>query len=197
MQNIETTASKVEAITGYTFTNKLLCAEAVQMASPQIRIVYNGSKQLLNNNKRLSILGNAVLAKVLCATWFGIRDDHGTPRPLVVAFDKVNPLPGKTHSPTSWTTLRNEILSSEGLAQRGNSIGIDACIFAADATLVRSAKMVAMTMEAIIGAVYEDGGDSAVLDVMTGLNFLNHPLLLVTFAFPPSNPLYKQSTAIG
>jgi ribonuclease-3 len=57
--------------------------------------------------------------------------------------------------------------------------------------------MVAMTMEAIIGAVYEDGGDNAVLDVMTQLNFLNHPLLLVTFAFPSFHPLYEQSSAIG
>jgi ribonuclease-3 len=95
MQNIETVANKIEAIIGYAFKNKLLCAEAVQMASPQIRIAYNGSRQLLDNNKRLSILGNAVLAKVLCATWFGIRNDHGTPRPLVIAFDKCNPCQAK------------------------------------------------------------------------------------------------------
>lgn len=46
---------------------------------------------------------------------------------------------------------------------------------------VVSAKMVASTLEAIIGAVHQDGGDTAVLQVIEHLGFLEHPLLMVTF----------------
>lgn len=56
MQSVEATAYRIEAITGYNFTHKLLCVEAVQMASPQVPILYNGSFRDLDNNKRLALL---------------------------------------------------------------------------------------------------------------------------------------------
>jgi dsRNA-specific ribonuclease len=77
MQDVKATAEKIEAIIGYTFTNKSLCAEAAQMASPQTPVVLRGVITGLDNNKRLSILGNAVLAKAMCACWFDARDKQG------------------------------------------------------------------------------------------------------------------------
>tara|TARA_R110002003_G_scaffold1868_10_gene23648 strand:+ start:4761 stop:5018 length:258 start_codon:yes stop_codon:yes gene_type:complete len=79
MLNVESAAALVEEMTRDVFANKLLCAEAVQMASPQTVVIYN-SILGLNNNKRLSILGDAVLAKVLCASWFKVRDSSGKTR---------------------------------------------------------------------------------------------------------------------
>jgi ribonuclease-3 len=87
-----------------------------------------------------------------------------------------------------WTTLRNEILGNDGLAARGYDLGVDECIFVADGTYRKSPKMVATTVEAIIGAVIEDAGDDAVLRVITHLGFLEHRFLAVTFRpllFPP------------
>jgi ribonuclease-3 len=40
--------------------------------------------------------------------------------------------------------------------------------------------MVATTLEAIIGAIFEDGGDDAVMRVIEHLGFLNHRFLTVT-----------------
>jgi dsRNA-specific ribonuclease len=83
MQKVEATAEQIEAITAYTFTNTVLCAEAAQMASPRITAHYNHGITFqetfiwVGSNKRLSILGDAVLAKVLCARWFDSLDNQG------------------------------------------------------------------------------------------------------------------------
>jgi ribonuclease-3 len=77
MQDVEATAKQIEAITGYTFNNKLLCAEAVQMAAPQVAVIFQGEFRALANNKDLAILGDAILAKVVCAAWYAARDTNG------------------------------------------------------------------------------------------------------------------------
>lgn len=47
------------------------------MAAPQVAMVYDGVIQGVQNNKRLSILGNTVLAKVVCTAWIEARDQSG------------------------------------------------------------------------------------------------------------------------
>lgn len=68
-------AAQVEQLTGYSFVNKMIAAEAVQMAAPHVAALYD-SFHLLPNNKRLSVLGDAVLAKVLCDIWYKARESH-------------------------------------------------------------------------------------------------------------------------
>lgn len=80
LHEVNATASKVELLTGYSFNDKLLAAEAVQMAAPQVAVVY-GSFRGLPSNKRLSILGDAVLAKHLCTLWYSAHDARGTQSP--------------------------------------------------------------------------------------------------------------------
>ena len=58
--------AEAEQILGYSFTNKLLCAEAVQMAGPRAFLAISGAFQTLDKNHRLAVLGDGVLAKVLC-----------------------------------------------------------------------------------------------------------------------------------
>ncbi|KAF3045353.1 hypothetical protein E8E11_007882 [Didymella keratinophila] len=157
--NVDAKGAQVELLTGYTFTNKLLAAEAVQMAGPQVAVVYQSSFRGLPNNKRLSVLGDAVLTKVLCGHWFSARDRHG-----------------KELNAGDWTTLRNDMLSNDSLARRGYDHGIDPFVYCNIGTIV-SAKMIASTLEAIIGAVYQDGGDIAVLQVIEHLGFFEHRLL--------------------
>lgn len=78
--DVNAKATQLERLTGYSFTNKLLAAEAVQMAAPRIDVIH-GSLRGLPNNKRLSILGDAVLTKVLCGLWFRAFDNRGEHRP--------------------------------------------------------------------------------------------------------------------
>jgi len=86
MLNVNASASSVEAIINYIFRDKLLCAEAVQMASPHTAVFHNGIRGV-DNNKRLSILGDAVLSKVACAAWFQARDSSGTYSNLSIVVD--------------------------------------------------------------------------------------------------------------
>jgi ribonuclease-3 len=74
MQEVEATAEQIEKVTSYEFTKKLLCAEAMQMASPQTLAIHEESMIGLDNNKRLSILGNVILTKALCPRWYAARD---------------------------------------------------------------------------------------------------------------------------
>jgi ribonuclease-3 len=163
--DVESTARSVEKLTGHVFTNKLLCAEAVQMACPQTPVTFNGIHDL-SNNKRLSILGDVVLTKVLCAVWYGTRG-----------------IGGITHAPTRWTTLRKELLSNEALGKRGEDLGVHHCVYVAGGMYAKSNKMVATALAAIIGAVYQDAGDEAVTRVIEHLGFLNHRILTVTLQF--------------
>jgi ribonuclease-3 len=97
-------------------------------------------------------------------------------------------MPGQALSAAQWTQLRNESLSNHALARRGYRVDLDKHVIVADGTPVVSPKTVATTLEAIIGAVYQDGGDEAVERVMRSLGFFDHPLLTVmsqTFHFPP------------
>jgi hypothetical protein len=77
MQNVNKTAEQMESITGYKFVNKILCAEAAQMASPEVAVIFNDSFLGVENNKRLAILGDAILQKTLCAAWFTTCDHNG------------------------------------------------------------------------------------------------------------------------
>lgn len=74
--NVNNKAAQIERLTDYTFADKLLAAEAAQMAAPQVAVIY-GSFRGLPNNKRLSVLGDAVLTKALCGLWFNVRGRRG------------------------------------------------------------------------------------------------------------------------
>ncbi|KAF2124491.1 ribonuclease III [Dothidotthia symphoricarpi CBS 119687] len=165
MLNTGDKAAQIEEMIGYTFNNKLFAAEAVQMAAPQTAVIHEGMFFGLENNKRLSLLGDAVLAKVLCDKWFHARDNRGHARSL-----------------SDWTTARNDLLSNDALAQRGYDLGVDGCVILSPGMHTVSRKMVASSVEAIVGAVYRDGGDSAVLCVIEKLGFFDHRLLLVMFS---------------
>lgn len=172
--NVVTKAAQLELLTGHNFTDKVLAVEAAQMAAPTVAVVYNQSFRALSNNKRLSVLGDAVLTKVLCGIWFNARGTND----CQVSLDVRLTISDRNLDSSDWTTLRNDMLSNDSLARRGYTHGIDTYVFCNEGTVV-SVKMVASTLEAIIGAVYQDGGDAAVLRVMEHFGFLEHRLLMV------------------
>lgn len=85
---------------------------------------------------------------------------------------------GRTRDPMQWTMLQNEMLGTDGLARRGLEFGIDRCIFVNQGTFRISSRMDANTIEAIIGAVFEDRGDDAVMTVMKHFGFLGDDLFM-------------------
>lgn len=62
--------SEVEKIFGYVFSDKVLCAEALQMAGPQAEVSIDGKSYSVAKNERLAILGDAVNDHVLCKMWY-------------------------------------------------------------------------------------------------------------------------------
>jgi ribonuclease-3 len=91
-------------------------------------------------------------------------------------------------SEAQWTQLRNALISNAALARRSYEIGVDRCVLVGSNNPAVSGRMVATTMEAIIGAVHQDGGGDAVRLVVEHLELFDHSLLTVTFRslhFPP------------
>jgi ribonuclease-3 len=77
MTNIDAKIARVEEIIGYTFTDKVLCAEALQTAGfPQDRLTITGTIHLIRTNSRIAVLGDAVMALVLCEVWFPYRNNQ-------------------------------------------------------------------------------------------------------------------------
>ncbi|EUC30790.1 hypothetical protein COCCADRAFT_39015 [Bipolaris zeicola 26-R-13] len=162
---------EIEAMIDYVFSKKRLAAEAAQMAAPEVAFIEDDVFTALHNNKRLAILGEAVLVRELCSAWFRMRGSYD-----------------EALSPAQWTQLRNDIISNDALARRGYNAGIDKVIITASSTLNVSPKMVAATLGAIVGAVHEDGGDAAVHNVMEHLGFFDHILLTVMSLFLSFSP---------
>lgn len=81
-----------------------------------------------------------------------------------------------------WTSIRNEALCNNFLAERGFCHGLDLCINKDAGTPSVSPKMMATAVEAILGAVHLDGGDDALRRVLTRLRIVNPYELPVTFS---------------
>jgi hypothetical protein len=100
--------------------------------------------------------------------------------------ENVNTREGVPLRQHAWATIRNASLGKAGLTQRGYNAGIDGCILLSSASQgISTPKMIAATLEALVGAAYMDGGDAAAYGVIHNLGFLQHELLLVTFNFLP------------
>lgn len=62
--------AEVEKIFGYVFSDKVLCAEALQMSGPLADISIDKKSYCVAKNERLAILGDAVNDHVLCKMWY-------------------------------------------------------------------------------------------------------------------------------
>lgn len=59
-----------ERILQYSFTNKVNCAEALQMAAPNVLKSINGQAVFTKKNDRLAVWGDAKLREVLAQIWY-------------------------------------------------------------------------------------------------------------------------------
>ncbi|KAF2021353.1 hypothetical protein BU24DRAFT_417016 [Aaosphaeria arxii CBS 175.79] len=138
--------TRAERAIGYVFTNKLLCAEALQMEAPIVDFFIDNRVQRVENNERLALYGPIATAHLMCDSWYedGIADLK------------------------AWTTMRGEFLDKRRLTEKGRQIGLANCIARAPST-VPTDRMVATTLAALLGAVYRDGGDEALERVLGNL----------------------------
>jgi hypothetical protein len=64
----------VEHIIGYAYTNKVWCAEALQMMARETKHVVGETIHIVSKNQNLVVLGDKVLDVVLCKLWFQFRN---------------------------------------------------------------------------------------------------------------------------
>jgi hypothetical protein len=70
MSALNQSIAKVEQTFAHVFVRKAFCAEALQMSAPQALLAFDGGSYVIQNNKRLAVLGDAALALVLCKKWY-------------------------------------------------------------------------------------------------------------------------------
>ncbi|KAJ5337364.1 uncharacterized protein N7506_005386 [Penicillium brevicompactum] len=141
----------VEVIINYEFHDKYLLVKALEAA---------GATMAGQGNKRLALIGDAALRLVLYE--FGYEDEASireTPQYILIYFvipcpnvdENVNEMKG------DMTNAQNTRATNENLAKIGFSLGIDAYIqLNPSAQGVVPERLMATTIEAIIGAVYLD-----------------------------------------
>ncbi|ERF69526.1 hypothetical protein EPUS_01855 [Endocarpon pusillum Z07020] len=122
-----------QEILKYQFKDRDLCWEALQMAGSGVRSA--GSRSIPNGNKRLAIVGDFVLDLILSKDWYDSGALEGT-----------------------WDNIRQSVVSNAMLGRVGTSSDLVKCIELPNGQKQASSKMMATTVEAVIGAVYLDAG---------------------------------------
>ncbi|KAH8694870.1 hypothetical protein BGW36DRAFT_462567 [Talaromyces proteolyticus] len=149
-----------EEITGHSIiSGKLSFAEALNMTGEMVR--FEQKLIQLPKNDRLAVYGDTVAQEHLCRQWLGTHLTKG-----------------------QWTNIRNEILTNENLTRVGFQNGLDRCLTLNRGLSTVSPRMMATAVEAILGAVHRDGGDTALATVMDRLG-LRSDLLTSNIQDPP------------
>ena len=76
--SIDSHITGVEATIGYTYQDKSLCAEALQMRDKSSAyLTFGGKKRAIAHSSRLALLGDRIIDAVLCKKWYNTRDING------------------------------------------------------------------------------------------------------------------------
>lgn len=131
---MDQSVAELEKKIGYTFTDKDVAAEALQLAGNGTTVV--GGRVVLNGNKRLAVLGNLAVDVVLCSSWY---EDGG--------------------SEGAWSAMRQSVSSNAKLAQAGKELDLGELLKQNPTNNISvSDRMMATLVEAVVGAVWLDSG---------------------------------------
>jgi hypothetical protein len=194
MVNADSQIAALETASGYTFTNKLYGAKALQMDGVPGHVHVQGVMHVVEKNTLIAVFGDSVMATVLCEKWLKDRIAEGIVNHTShVLFYTDLHIKGMTlaKGKGDWTYLR-QLLNNVTLPKVGFAHGIDALILKSPGTTSASDNMVSTTMEAICGAAFldavengQDGEDrthglDVVRSIMERFDLFNHTLLQVT-----------------
>ena len=181
MSSLDAKIRLCESILDYTFNDRLLCARALNTTGNMV--VWEDSLRLIPKNQELAIYGDTVLAAKVCRDWLNAGLSKSIAK--LVKCKELN-----VTSAEAWTTIIQSIASNTNLPQVGNQAGLDACVNLNAGTDSVSTATMSTTVEAILGAVYLDGGDNALASVMEKLQ-LTHEILIQTVTFFSLLPLQE------
>ena len=156
----------VEDIIGYSFNDPLILWEALQAAGSGIRSA--GDRHFADGNKRLAMLGDAILKLVLVEDWYGSLDVRG-----ISPFLSTTVAPASDTGPERASDIVGRVGSNANLNRLGRLHSLDEfiCRNPSQAGYI-SQNTMASTVEAILGAVYLDRGIDHVSQVMQTLGLV-------------------------
>ncbi|MCJ1439503.1 hypothetical protein MMC27_008897, partial [Xylographa pallens] len=143
----------LEVIISYEFQQPLLGCEALQLAGNGVTWI--GGRHIPNGNKRLAVLGDQVLDTVLSNKWYesGMIESN-------------------------WNAIRLQVSSNSNLSSTGLQFNIGSVLQGNPTNPQRvSEKIMATAVEAVLGAVFRDGGLTAVERVLETLGLTNDSAL--------------------
>jgi len=156
MANFESKITICESIISYDFSDKLHCAIALNTFATMAPI--QETYQRLPRNDGMAVYGGTVAASCLCRKWLDNDLQKG-----------------------QWDIIRQSVLGNSNLSTVGFAHNLDRCVNLNPGTLTVSAKTMATTIQAILGAVHVDGGDAALAQVMASLGLTHALLEVVTY----------------
>ena len=159
------TTLEVESIIGYNFTDPLTLWEALQAAGSGNTSA--GTRRFSDGNKRLAVLGDTILQLVLVKDWYDSTDARGIPKFLPFTCLLSDRGIGQA------SEITQRVASNANLDRTGRLHGLDnlICRNPSQPGYI-SPKTMADTVEAILGAVYLDGGIHHVSQVMQTLGLV-------------------------
>jgi hypothetical protein len=75
--NIDHYITGIEAILGYNFNDKSICAESVQMVAAEALLCFEGREHKVAHNQRLELLGDRIIDAVLSRRWYYVHNGNG------------------------------------------------------------------------------------------------------------------------
>ncbi|KAK5061532.1 hypothetical protein LTR84_008076 [Exophiala bonariae] len=160
MATTEAKVANCEEIINHRFTNQLLCLEALQ-ASGHV-LTWKGKFIRVHKNDRMAVLGDTVAKSNICRLWFSTGRSKG-----------------------QWTQVEQALLGNANLTAVGFRNNLDRCVILNQGTTAISDKTMATTVEAILGAVFIDGGADVLGAVLLTLELTHQLLEAVTLNLLP------------
>ncbi|KAF1830619.1 hypothetical protein BDW02DRAFT_93625 [Decorospora gaudefroyi] len=143
----------IEERIGYIFKDKMTCIEALKVTSPIWPLYFKGVTHKIDKNNRLALLGDRVLSLALCDIWFHTGN-----------------------SPGDYSMMERVTETRAALYVTGKSFGLHQNLLLSTISPTPTNDQIAEAVEAIIGAVYVDSGNSVsiVQRVLTQMELDTH-----------------------
>ncbi|KAI8315524.1 Ribonuclease 3 [Colletotrichum sp. SAR11_59] len=185
--------SDAEEILGYDFKDPRWLWEALQAAgSPVARV---GARSLREGNKQLAGLGNRIVSVVIVTMSVDDNISIGIlSRKPLFKYRKKGRRPILTAETGNTNTRVQMCANNERLARLCDAVGLTRCIVRNPSQQgVVSQRTKADTLEAVVGAVFKDGGLDAAEEVIEHLGIIDLLVTLQTASISHTKPVIKMT----
>lgn len=162
---MQSKVQECQKIIDYQFKDPYACWEALQMAGNGITKV--GGRSIANGNKRLAVLGLNIISTVLSQSWYhgGMPEGRSKLKDPVKkkkAWYSQSLIDNGVVVLAIYDSLRQTIITNPNLGEVGMKKKLRQCVQLGNGQSEVSKKMMASTVEALVGAVFLDAGEQGI-----------------------------------